>query len=85
MRAATSLEAVNDRIDALVALSECGFATGVLPYYLHQPDRVQGAAHFEVSDNEARSLHKAMIGRLSGYLVPKLVREVTGDRAKRSL
>jgi L-lysine 2,3-aminomutase len=79
------LRGVNDSVDALVALSERSFAAGVLPYYLHQLDRVQGAAHFEVSDDEARSLHKAMIGRLSGYIVPKLVREIAGDGAKRSL
>lgn len=82
---AVLLRGVNDSADALIALSERGFAAGVLPYYLHQLDRVQGTAHFEVSDDDARSLHKAMIGRLSGYLVPKLVREVMGDGAKRSL
>jgi EF-P beta-lysylation protein EpmB len=82
---AVLLRGVNDSVDALVALSERGFAAGVLPYYLHQLDRVQGTAHFEVSDDHARSLHKAMIGRLSGYLVPKLVREVAGDEAKRGL
>lgn len=82
---AVLLRGVNDSVDALAALSERGFAAGVLPYYLHQLDRVQGTAHFEVSDDRARSLHKAMIGRLSGYLVPKLVREIAGDAAKRAL
>lgn len=76
---------VNDSVDALCDLSERGFAAGALPYYLHQLDRVQGAAHFEISDDAARSLHRAMTGRLSGYLVPKLVREVSGDAAKRAL
>lgn len=82
---AVLLRGVNDSVDALVALSERGFAAGALPYYLHQLDRVQGAAHFEVGDDRARSLHKAMIGRLSGYLVPKLVREVAGDDSKRAI
>jgi L-lysine 2,3-aminomutase len=40
----------------------------VLPYYLHQLDRVQGAAHFEVPDEQARALHRALAARLSGYL-----------------
>jgi L-lysine 2,3-aminomutase len=57
----------------------------VLPYYLHQLDRVQGSAHFEVSDEEARRLHAALAARLSGYLVPRLVREVAGDPGKRPL
>ena len=57
----------------------------MLPYYLHQLDRVAGAAHFEVPDGEARRLHAALAARLSGYLVPRLVREVAGDPGKRPL
>lgn len=82
---AVLLRGVNDSVDALAALSERGFAAGVLPYYLHQLDRVQGAAHFEVDDGRARSLHAALAARLSGYLVPRLVREVAGDTGKRPL
>lgn len=82
---AVLLRGVNDSVDALAALCERGYAGGALPYYLHQLDRVQGAAHFEVSDDEARALHRALIDRLPGYLVPKLVREVQGDGAKRGL
>ena len=82
---AVLLRGVNDSVDALAALSERGFAAGVLPYYLHQLDRVQGAAHFEVDEDEARRLHRALAARLSGYLVPRLVREVAGDPGKRPL
>jgi KamA family protein len=82
---AVLLRGVNDSVDALAALSERGFAAGVLPYYLHQLDRVQGAAHFEVPDDRARALHAALAARLSGYLVPRLVREVAGDPGKRPL
>lgn len=82
---AVLLRGVNDSVDALADLSERGFAAGVLPYYLHQLDRVQGAAHFEVPDATARALHAALATRLSGYLVPRLVREVAGDPGKRPL
>lgn len=82
---AVLLRGVNDSVDALIALSERGFAAGALPYYLHQLDRVAGAAHFEVDDNTALALHAALMARLSGYLVPKLVREVAGDPGKRPL
>ncbi|MDQ3206029.1 MAG: EF-P beta-lysylation protein EpmB [Pseudomonadota bacterium] len=82
---AVLLRGVNDSVDALVELSERGYAAGVLPYYLHQLDRVQGAAHFEVADAEARRLHAAVAERLSGYLVPRLVRETAGDTGKRPL
>ena len=82
---AVLLRGVNDSVDALAALSERGFSAGVLPYYLHQLDRVQGAAHFEVDDAAAIALHRGLAARLSGYLVPRLVREVAGDPGKRPL
>lgn len=82
---AVLLRGVNDNVDALAALSERSFVAGVLPYYLHQLDRVAGVAHFEVSDDRARELHAALAARLSGYLVPRLVREVPGDSGKRPL
>ncbi|QDH70423.1 EF-P beta-lysylation protein EpmB [Marilutibacter alkalisoli] len=82
---AVLLRGVNDSVDALAGLSERGHRAGVLPYYLHQLDRVQGAAHFEVGDDEARRLHAGLAARLSGYLVPRLVREVAGDPGKRPL
>ena len=79
------LRGVNADVATLAALSERSFAAGVLPYYLHQLDRVQGVAHFEVSDARALELHAALMARLSGYLVPKLVREIAGDTGKRPL
>ena len=82
---AVLLRGVNDSVDALAALSERSFAAGVLPYYLHQLDRVAGVAHFEVDDAQALALHTALRARLSGYLVPRLVREVAGDPGKRPL
>jgi EF-P beta-lysylation protein EpmB len=77
------LRGVNDSVGALAALSERLHAIGVLPYYLHQLDRVQGAAHFEVDDATALHLHAELSSRLAGYLVPRLVREVAGDPGKR--
>ena len=79
------LRGVNDDVAALAALSERLFAIGVLPYYLHQLDRVAGAAHFEVPDREALALHSALGARLPGYLLPRLVREVAGAPAKQAL
>jgi len=76
------LRGINDDGEALAELSERLFAFGVLPYYLHQLDRVRGAAHFEVSDARARELVDALRARLPGYLVPRLVRETSGERAK---
>ena len=79
------LRGVNDDAGILAELSERLFAVGVLPYYLHQLDRVRGTAHFEVADGRARDLVDALRGRLPGYLVPRLVREVPGEHAKRPI
>ena len=76
------LRGINDEADALAALSERLFACGVLPYYLHQLDRVRGTAHFEVPDARARELVDSLRARLPGYLVPRLVRELPGAGAK---
>lgn len=80
---AVLLRGVNDSEDALAALSQRSFAAGVMPYYLYQLDRVEGVAHFEVDDATAKALIAALTARLSGYLVPKLVRELPGDPSKR--
>jgi EF-P beta-lysylation protein EpmB len=79
------LRGVNDDVGALAALSERLFDCGVIPYYLHQLDRVAGAAHFAVDDDVARGLMDALRGRLSGYLVPLLVREIAGEPGKSPL
>jgi EF-P beta-lysylation protein EpmB len=76
------LAGINDDAATLAALSETLFECGVLPYYLHLLDRVQGAAHFDVTENTALALHEELTARLPGYLVPKLVREIAGAAAK---
>lgn len=82
---AVLLRGVNDSVEALAALSERLFAVGVVPYYLHQLDRVAGATHFEVPEAEGRRLVEGLRGRLPGYLVPKFVREEAGEPAKTPL
>ena len=79
---AVLLRGVNDNVEALSDLSEALFSSGVLPYYLHQLDRVEGAAHFEVEDSKALSLLETLRHRLPGYLVPRLVREEPGGASK---
>lgn len=76
------LRGVNDDVDALATLSHTLYGAGVLPYYLHLLDRVQGAAHFDLPEPEALALHAALLARLPGYLVPTLVREIAGEPSK---
>lgn len=77
------LRKVNDSVDCLAKLSERLFEIGALPIYLHQLDRVQGSAHFEVSDKTAGEIVEGLRARLPGFLLPRLVREVPGDCGKR--
>ena len=77
------LAGVNDDADVLTELSERLFDHGVLPYYLHLPDRVVGTHHFDVTPHTGRTLIAALRARLPGYLVPRLVKEVPGESAKR--
>lgn len=76
------LREVNDTPGALLSLHERLFSLGVLPYYLHVMDRVDGAAHFEVADDQARALMRGLSSQAPGYLVPRLAREVPGEPAK---
>jgi EF-P beta-lysylation protein EpmB len=76
------LRGVNDDVDTLQRLSCALMDVGVLPYYLHLPDRVRGTAHFEVDEPAAQRLIDALSARLSGYLVPRLVREIPGAASK---
>ncbi|GGD70243.1 EF-P beta-lysylation protein EpmB [Lacimicrobium alkaliphilum] len=82
---AVLLNGVNDSVEAQVRLSEALFRAGILPYYLHLLDKVQGAAHFDTQEQQARILMEGIIRRLPGYLVPKLVREIGNQPGKTPL
>jgi EF-P beta-lysylation protein EpmB len=79
------LRDINDSSATLALLSERLFASGVLPYYLHQMDKVQGAAHFEVAIEQARDIVAGLHATLPGYLVPRLVQEIPGMPGKTPL
>jgi L-lysine 2,3-aminomutase len=82
---AVLLKGVNDRVDTLVDLSERLIDCGIVPYYLHQLDRVAGAAHYEVPESTGRRLVAAMRAQLPGYAVPAYVRDEAGAPHKLSL
>ena len=69
------LRGVNDDLETLVALSERLVELRAMPYYLHQLDRVSGAAHFEVPVSRGLELIDELQSRLPGYAVPRYVRE----------
>ena len=79
------LRGVNDSAQTLADLSNALFDAGVMPYYLHVLDKVQGAAHFMVTDDEARQIMRELLTLVSGYMVPRLAREIGGEPSKTPL
>ncbi|RIK84376.1 MAG: EF-P beta-lysylation protein EpmB [Planctomycetota bacterium] len=79
---AVLLRGVNDDADTLAALSQTLVNHRAMPYYLHQLDPVQGAAHFAVPAEVGLSLIEDLRVRLPGYAVPRYVREVPGQPSK---
>ena len=79
---AVLLRGINDSVEAQVDLCERLIAMGVVPYYLHQLDRVTGATHFEVPIEEGQQIVAAMRANLPGYAVPRYVQEVPGELNK---
>jgi EF-P beta-lysylation protein EpmB len=82
---AVLLRGINDNTDAQTELCERLVNLGVLPYYLHQLDRVAGTAHFAVSEQRGREIVQELQQRLPGYAVPRYVREIPGASHKVSL
>jgi EF-P beta-lysylation protein EpmB len=76
------LKDVNNNAMILRELSKQLFQLGILPYYLFLLDSVAGAAHFEVSDLDAKKIYLELQSMLPGYLVPRLSREEPGKAAK---
>ncbi|HEX4148355.1 MAG TPA: EF-P beta-lysylation protein EpmB [Pirellulales bacterium] len=76
------LAGVNDQAHVLAELCERLIDLGVMPYYLHQLDRVSGAAHFEVPEAIGLALMAELRRRLPGYAVPRYVREQPGEPHK---
>ena len=79
------LRGVNDSRQALIDLSRRLVDLRVMPYYLHQLDKVAGAAHFEVPIERGMQLVDHLRRALPGYAVPRYVQEVAGEKHKRVL
>ena len=79
---AVLLRGINDTTDDQEQLSRRLINLGVMPYYLHQLDRVAGASHFYVPVERGEQLVAAMRSQLPGYAVPRYVREEPGQPSK---
>lgn len=79
---AVLLKGVNDDKTTLLNLCEALVNAGILPYYLNSLDRVQGSGHFELTENYGLELIRYVQENLSGYGVPRLIREEAGKPSK---
>ncbi len=79
---AVLLRGVNDSVEAQAALCERLLELRITPYYLHQLDRVAGAAHFEVPIAAGLQIIEELRKRLPGYAVPRFVQETAGASHK---
>ncbi|HCU0821903.1 EF-P beta-lysylation protein EpmB [Acinetobacter baumannii] len=82
---AVLLKGVNDSAQILTDLSYRLFEARVMPYYLHVLDKVKGAQHFDLIPSEIDAIYQDVLASLPGYLVPKLVREIAGEKNKTPL
>ena len=76
------LKGVNDQLDILKQLFETLTDQGIMPYYLHQLDKVMGAQHFEVPVQKGQTLIEELTKVLPGYAIPKYVCELSGEPSK---
>ncbi|EPL4221509.1 TPA: EF-P beta-lysylation protein EpmB [Acinetobacter baumannii] len=82
---AVLLKGVNNSAQTLTDLSYRLFEARVMPYYLHVLDKVKGAQHFDLIPSEIDAIYQDVLASLPGYLVPKLVREIAGEKNKTPL
>ena len=76
------LKGINDSVHVLSWLMSALVQAGILPYYLHQLDRVEGAHRFEVPIHEGLVLMETLRATLPGYMVPRYVQERHGEPGK---
>ncbi|MBI9074197.1 MAG: KamA family radical SAM protein [Desulfatibacillum sp.] len=79
------LKGVNDDGKVLRQLLEELLRIRVRPYYLHQLDRVRGAAHFHVPISQGVAFMQGLRGRIPGTAIPNYVVDLPGGGGKAPL
>jgi lysine 2,3-aminomutase len=76
------LARVNDDHEILKELFLTLAHQGIIPYYLHQLDRIKQGHHFEVPLEKGLELMEQLRGELPGYALPKYVQEIPFESSK---
>ncbi|QJC36066.1 KamA family radical SAM protein [Enterobacteriaceae endosymbiont of Donacia cincticornis] len=77
------LKNINNNDNILIKLSNSLFDIGILPYYIHLLDKVEGSKHFNVSKKKAQKIIQKISLSLSGFLIPKLTKDIYGKKYKK--
>lgn len=76
------LKGVNDSVKTLKELYLHCIKSGIIPYYLHNLDQVEGASYFEVKQSTGLKLIQKLRSQLPGYALPRYVQEIPGKTEK---
>lgn len=76
------LQSVNDDIHTLKTFFLHLVSSGIIPYYLHALDPIQGARHFDLPVERGITLINELRKQLPGYAVPQFVKEIPGELNK---
>ncbi len=79
------LKDVNDSVKTLKELLFSLVSQGILPYYLHSLDSVEGALHFEAPIEQGLEIIEELRKELPGYAIPRFVKEIPGEPNKTPL
>lgn len=67
------LKGVNDDAYTLKKLMERLVELGITPYYLHHPDKVKGAMHFYLPEEEGITIYQQLKSICSGWAIPHYI------------
>lgn len=76
------LKGVNDSTSILTELFLGLSCTGIIPYYLHHPDKAQGTDHFQLSLEEGQKICQGLRGNLPGWALPRYILDLPGGKSK---
>lgn len=76
------LQGVNDNLSTLKELALGLISCGIIPYYLHQLDPVEGGAHFHTNKERGLMLMEEFKKEMPGYCHFRYVEEIPGKAHK---
>lgn len=74
------LKGVNNDAFILKDLFQKLDSLGISPYYLHHPDKVKGAMHFDLNIEEGLKIMKELRQLLPGWLIPRYIQDFSSGK-----